>query len=111
MFIRLFNSDPELLAAGVPALHTFFFGFVFMTLQFAGQSTYIALGKGGRATFFSLFRKVIIVVPLTILLPRLWNLGVHGVFWAEPISNVVGGCACFFTMLLTVVPELRGGRK
>ena len=111
MFIRLFNSDPELLAAGVPALHTFFFGFVFMTLQFAGQSTYIALGKGGRATFFSLFRKVIIVVPLTILLPRLWNLGVHGVFLAEPISNVVGGCACFFTMLLTVVPELRGERK
>lgn len=106
-FIRLFNSDPELLAAGVPALHAFFFGFVFMTLQFAGQSTFVALGKARRATFFSLFRKVIIVVPLTILFPRLWNLGVHGVFWAEPVSNLVGGCACFFTMLLTVVPELK----
>ena len=110
-FIRLFNSDPALLAAGVPALHTFFFGFVFMALQFAGQSTFVALGKSGRATFFSLFRKVIIVVPLTFLLPRLWNLGVMGVFWAEPVSNLVGGCACFITMLLTVVPELRRGKQ
>ena len=110
-FLRLFNSDPALLAAGVPALHTFFFGFVFMALQFAGQSTFVALGKSGRATFFSLFRKVIIVVPLTFLLPRLWNLGVMGVFWAEPVSNLVGGCACFITMLLTVVPELRRGKQ
>lgn len=109
-FIRLFNSDPELIEAGVPALHTFFFGFVFMALQFAAQSTFVALGKSGRATFFSLFRKVVIVVPLTFLLPRLWNLGVNGVFWAEPISNLIGGCASFFTMLLTVVPELRRGK-
>lgn len=32
--------------------------------------------------------------------------GVDGVFWAEPISNLVGGCACFITMLITIMPEL-----
>ncbi len=108
-FIRLFNDDPALLTSGVESLRIYFMGFCFMALQFAGQSAFTALGKAKKAVFFSIFRKVIIVVPLTILLPRL-GLGVNGVFWAEPISNLVGGCASFFTMLATVMPELNRGK-
>ena len=110
-FIRIFNSEPELVAKGIPALHIYFFGFCFMALQFTGQSVFVALGKAKKATFFSIFRKVIIVVPLTLFLPNIAGLGVDGVFWAEPISNLIGGCACFFTMLLTVFPELKENRK
>lgn len=110
-FIRIFNNDPELLRKGVPALHIYFFGFCFMALQFTGQSVFVALGKAKRATFFSLLRKAFIVVPLTILLPYVNGLGTDGVFWAEPISNLAGGCACFFTMLATVLPELNGKTK
>ena len=69
-------------------------------------SVFKALNKKGKAIFFSLFRKVILVVPLTFLLPRLAGLGTDGVFMAEPVSNVVGGLACFVTMLATVLPEL-----
>lgn len=107
-FIRIFNGDPKLLQAGIPALHIYFFGFCFMALQFAGQSVFVALGKSKKATFFSLFRKVMIVVPLTLLLPLIADLGVEGVFWAEPVSNLIGGCACFGTMLFTIIPELTG---
>lgn len=110
-FIHIFNNDPELLRKGVPALHIYFFGFCFMALQFTGQSVFVALGKAKRATFFSLLRKAFIVVPLTILLPHVNGLGTDGVFWAEPISNLTGGCACFFTMLATVLPELNGKTK
>ena len=39
------------------------------------------------------------------------GLGTDGVFWAEPVSNLVGGCACFFTMLATVLPELNSDLK
>ena len=52
--------------------------------------------------FFSLFRKVILVIPLTIFLPNLWDLGVYGVFYAEMISNFVGGIVCFSTMMVVV---------
>lgn len=107
-FIRIFNHSPELIEKGVPALHIYFFGFCFMALQFTGQSVFVALGKSGYATFFSLLRKAVIVVPLTIILPKIAGLGVNGVFWAEPISNLIGGCACFTTMICTVIPELKG---
>ena len=101
-FIRLFNAESDLLKAGVPAMHIYFFGFCFMALQFSGQSTFQALGEAKYAITFSLFRKIVIVVPLTILLPKIPAIGLHGVFLAEPISNLVGGCASFFTMLWVV---------
>lgn len=106
-FIHLFNSEEEMLLLGVPALHIYFLGFFMMAFQSAGQTTFISLGMGKYATFFSLFRKVILVIPLTIFLPNLWNLGVYGVFYAEMISNFVGGIACFSTMMMVVWRRLK----
>lgn len=105
-FIRIFNREDELIAASIPAMHIYYFGFCFMSLQFSGQAVFVALGKAKRAVFFSIFRKVIIVIPLVLLLPGMFNLGTFGVFAAEPISNLIGGLACFLTMLITVLPEL-----
>jgi hypothetical protein len=34
------------------------------------------------------------------------GLGTTGVFMAEPISNLIGGGACFTTMMLTVWRKL-----
>ena len=98
-FIHLFSSDPELLEKGVGAMHIYFFGFFMMALQFCGQTVFVGLGKSHQAIFFSLFRKILIVVPLTLLLPRL-GAGINGVFIAEPISNFIGGTACYLTMTL-----------
>lgn len=109
-FIRIFNKDTELVAAGVPAMQIYYFGFFMMSLQFAGQAVFVALGKSKRAVFFSIFRKVIIVIPLIFLLPR-FGMGTDGIFMAEPISNFIGGVACFGTMLVTVWPELSDNRS
>ena len=110
-FIRIFNQEEELLKAGVPALRIYYFGFFFMSLQFAGQSVFVALGKARQAVFFSIFRKVVIVIPLILLLPVLMGNGTAGIFMAEPVSNLVGGGACFLTMLVTLWPELSEKRK
>jgi len=64
----MFSSDAAMLEKGVEALKIFFFGYAFMSFQFAGQSTFTALGKAKHAIFFSLLRKAFIVVPLTIVL-------------------------------------------
>ena len=66
-----------------------------------------SLNKKKQAIFFSLLRKVVIVVPLTYLFPYVFHMGTHGVFLAEPVSNVIGGGLCFVTMLATILPELK----
>ena len=105
LFFRMFTNDAALIEVGVRSLQIYFFGFCFMAFQFSGQSTFTALKHPKQAVFFSLFRKAIIVAPLTILLPRL-GFGVDGVFLAEPISNLIGGLACFITMYFTVYRKL-----
>lgn len=111
LFIRIFSRDSALIAKAVPAIHIYFFGFFMMALQFSGQCAFTSLGKAKNAIFFSILRKVIIVIPLTLLLPQMGSLGVTGVFLAEPISNVIGGIACFGTMLFTVMRELTRKEK
>ena len=106
-FIQIFNTDPDLLAVTIPSMHIYFFGFCFMAFQFTGQTTFLALGKSRFSLFFSLLRKVFIVIPLTLLLPHLGGLGVTGVFLAEPISNVCGGLASFTTMLFVCYFPIR----
>lgn len=103
-FIGIFSSDPEIMRVGVTSMHIYFFGFFMMALQSSGQSTFTALGKSKQAIIFSVFRKVIIVTPLIFILPH-W-FGVNGVFLSEPISNFIGGAACFVTMLITVYKKL-----
>ncbi|MDO4622566.1 MAG: MATE family efflux transporter [Eubacteriales bacterium] len=105
--ISVFSSDSTILADAVPALHLYFGAFIFMALQFTGQTVFKALKKKKQAIFFSLFRKVIIVIPLTYLLPHMFGLGTSGVFLAEAVSNVIGGTASFTAMLLMVLPELK----
>lgn len=106
VFIKIFNSDPALLEIAVPSLHIYFFGFFMMAFQFTGQSVFKALNYAKEAVFFSLLRKVFIVAPLTIALPYICGLGVKGVFLAEPISNFIGGLACYITMRRKVLSKL-----
>jgi len=104
-WFNVFSDDVQMLEPGVSALKIYFFGFVFMAFQFAGQSTFQALGDAKHAIFFSLLRKAIIVAPLTVVLPMV-GFGVNGVFLAEPISNIIGGLASYITMRLTIYKKL-----
>ena len=105
--IGIFSSDQALMTDTVPAMKLYFAAFIFMLLQYVGQTIFKALNKKKYAIFFSILRKVIIVVPLTYILPYALNIGPNGVFMAEPVSNVIGGSLCFIVMLATVLPELK----
>ncbi|MCI9676340.1 MAG: MATE family efflux transporter [Lachnospiraceae bacterium] len=106
LLLSVFTKDTAMIAAGVNAMRLYFFGFFFMAFQFTGQSAFTALGDSRHAIFFSLLRKAVIVAPLTILLPKL-GFGVDGVFLAEPVSNAIGGLACFITMYFSLYRKLK----
>lgn len=102
----VFNNEPAMLEACAPAMRMYFCGFIVMSMQMVAQSTFVGLGKARQATFFSLLRKIFIVVPLVYLLPGPLGMGVDGVFWSEPISDLIGGVASFSVMYFTVYRRL-----
>ncbi len=104
--ISVFTTDSRLIDKTVECARIYFGAFPFMALQQAGQSTFVSLNRPAHALVFSMLRKVILVAPLTLLLPGL-GLGVHGVFWAELISQVTGASACFITMYLLIWRKMK----
>ena len=107
VFILLFNDDPGLLEVGARTMRIYYAAYFFMSFQMIGQNTFVALGRARMAVCFSLLRKVALVTPLILLLPRLWGLGAYGVFAAEPVSDVIGGLTCYITMMCTVWQEMK----
>ncbi len=105
VFILLFNDDPALLEVGIKTMRIYYAAYVMMSFQMIGQNTFVALGRAKQAVFFSLWRKVVLVMPLMLVFPRFW--GPAGVFAAEPVSDVVGGGICYLTMMATVGREMR----
>ena len=103
--ISVFTPDRELQSLTVPLMRIYFLAFFCMSFQNSGQNTFVALNCPRRAVFFSLLRKVVLVLPFTLLFP-LW-MGVRGVFWAEALSQLIGGSACILTMLITVYRKVR----
>ena len=104
--IRAFNTNPELIRAGIPAIRIYFSMFIFMSMQLASQPVFVALGMPKHSIFFAFLRKAFIAVPLTLLLP-MWGMGTNGVFIAEAASQLLGGLACFSTMYFVVYRKLK----
>lgn len=108
--MRLFTNDLQYVEKGTLPLQIYFCSFVMMTFQMVGQATFTALGMAKEATFFSLLRKVFLIIPLTVLLPKIPTLGVLGVYWAEALSEFIGGSACYWTMWKRVGRPLKQGQ-
>lgn len=110
LVISLFTTDWELIGKTVECARIYFGAFPFMALQQTGQTTFVALNRPKQALIFSMLRKVVLVAPLTLLLPGA-GLGVNGVFWAELISQVTGASLCFITMYMLIWREMKAAEN
>ena len=88
-FIRLFTPKEELIAIGVHGIRIFMFGMAIMGAQSACQQTFLALGQAKISMFLALLRKVILIIPLALILPKISNLGINGLYLSEPISDII----------------------
>ena len=86
-YAALFTNDRELIGLVSKVMPVFLFGMLFFGLQNGIQPTFLALGQAKISLFIAMFRKVILLVPLALVLPRFF--GVMGIYYAEPISDII----------------------
>jgi putative MATE family efflux protein len=87
VFARMFTSDQELIALVVKVLPIFMAGIWIFGVQMACQSAFMGMGQAKISLFLALLRKVILLIPLAIILPRF--TGVMGIYYAEPIADIL----------------------
>lgn len=105
----MFTSDPQLIGTVKEMMPLFLSGMIIFGLQRACQNTFVALGQAKVSVFIALLRKVFLLVPLALLLPRIW--GVHGVFAAESIADLTAAICCTVIFMATFPKILRKGSK
>ena len=66
----------------------FFGGIWAFGAQMACQSAFMAMGQARTSLFLALLRKVILLVPLAILLPRVTG-SVMGIYVSEPVADIL----------------------
>lgn len=86
IFAGIFTSDQELLSLVKKVMPIFMAGIAVFGIQMGCQTTFMGLGQAKISLFIALLRKVILLIPLAIILPKFF--GVMGIYYAEPISDI-----------------------
>ncbi|WP_270351795.1 MATE family efflux transporter [Ligilactobacillus ruminis] len=87
IYASMFTNDAELVALTCRIMPIFFLGIAIFGIQAACQSTFLALGQAKISLFIATLRKIILLIPLALILPKF--LGVKGIYIAEPVSDVI----------------------
>ena len=99
-YAGLFTDNPELIALTAKVLPLFTAGMWIFGVQTGCQNTFLGLGQAKISLFFALLRKVLLLIPLALLLPRV-GLGVWGVYLSEPIADVLSASCIGITFLFS----------
>lgn len=103
----MFTSDALLKDTVRQMMPVFLAGMTIFGLQRACQNTFVALGQAKISLFIALLRKVILLIPLALILPRLW--GVKGVFAAESMADATAAVCCTIIFMMTFPKILKKG--
>lgn len=87
-----FTDDVVLIGSVGVMMPLFLSGMTIFGLQRTCQNMFVALGQAKISIFIALLRKVILLVPLALVLPR-W-FGVKGVFAAEAVADATAAICC-----------------
>ncbi len=83
----LFSDNIQLVKLTCSVMPIYFLGIMIFGIQMACQTTFMALGQAKVSLIIALLRKVILLIPLAIILPRF--MGVMGVYRAEPVADFI----------------------
>ena len=88
----IFTNDAALIAYTIRSMRIYLAALLIYGVQVACQYSFVALDQAPKAIFLTIWRKIILLIPLIFLLTHLWPDAVMGVYLAEPIADTIAGC-------------------
>lgn len=88
----IFTADTALIAYTRHSMRAYLAMLFIYGVQVACQYSFVALDQAKKAIFLTIWRKVIILIPLIFILPRILSGSAMGVYLAEPIADTIAVC-------------------
>ncbi|WP_373601458.1 MATE family efflux transporter [Paraclostridium bifermentans] len=87
VIVGMFNKDPKLMSISVNGAKIYLLMLPIIGISITGSNYIQSIGKAKIAMFLSLLRQVILLIPMIIVLPRIF--GLDGVWYAQPVSDFI----------------------
>lgn len=97
VLLGMFEASDEMLAIGVPALRIIGVHFLVAWFCIIAGSVFQSLGNGVYSLVVSVARQLVVLLPAAFILARLG--GLHAVWWAFPIAEIMSFCVSSLFML------------
>lgn len=88
----IFTNDTELIQYTEWSMRIYLSVMLIYGIQVACQYSFVALDQARTAIFLTIWRKIVLLIPLIFILPLVWSGSVTGVFLAEPIADTIAVC-------------------
>ena len=88
----IFTSDVALIMYTNKSMRVYLAMLFIYGIQVACQYSFVALDQAPKAIFLTIWRKIIILIPLIFILPHFVPNVVMGVYLAEPIADTIAVC-------------------
>lgn len=88
----IFTNDTALIAYTGRSMRVYLATLLIYGIQVACQYSFVALDQAPKAIFLTIWRKIIILIPLIFMLPHFVSEPVMGVYMAEPIADTIAVC-------------------
>lgn len=103
LLVNLFDASEHMVSIGVPALRIISVSFIFAGYNIIVSSMFQALGNGVYSLLVSAIRQLVVILPVAYAFAQIF--GLHMVWWAIPIAEVVALVLC--TLLLRRIYRLK----
>lgn len=97
LLVNPMARDPELNALTIKAVKTSFLVLPIIGIQIINSNYFQSIGKAKIAFFISMSRQILLLVPLLLILPKIY--GLDGIWYAIPISDT-GSVIISLTLML-----------
>jgi putative MATE family efflux protein len=91
MFISIFNTNPEVIRYGVMYLRSVTLVYAFSGIGISMSGGFLGAGNPMPSLIITLLRVIFLVIPLSLLLAFVFELGILGIWLAYVISIVISG--------------------
>lgn len=112
VIVRLFNKDSQqLYDISVTGLRLVILAFPLVGFQVVASHFFQAIGKARLAMFATLFRQVIMLIPLLFILPEYF--GIEGIWLSYPVADAMSALVVTFLLVREWrrLPQMAGERS
>lgn len=88
----IFTDDADLISYSAKSMRVYLSMLLIYGIQVACQYSFVALDQAPKAIFLTVWRKIILLIPLIFILPLIFTDAVMGVYLSEPVADTIAVC-------------------